>query len=381
MIITSLQTVLVLAQAISPSIEFLLVVRSLLGIGGAVLPGALLLSVSQVPRNKLAMMAAIFVAVSPAEIVVAGPLLSGLVGILKDMSILSWQAVFAIDGILGLAVVTILWLKLPASIKKAPSTGFINSIDSTSWKSKFLNFSDPKNILLVIMLTCCNLATAPAPCYLGAHHRISFVSMPYYFFTVVSDIAPSSHLIFNLLTMAPYLVSVITIFIIARMSDKKQTRGYLVLACGLLSTAGFAIMSLGAILDWNLWWSFLAIFPACIGSYGAMTIILSWALGSERSGLKQGLLLTVLLGAAQLAVIFSPAGVKPWWRAEDEPAHPRGLGASAALMGLCAILALVLRSYLIWKNSDKERHLYAPVKAGDALDDVVEEQVVGRYIV
>lgn len=91
--------------------------------------------------------------------------------------------------------------------------------------------------------------------------------------------------------------------------------------------------------------------------------------------------MTTLVGAAQLSVIFSPAGVKPWWRAEDEPAHPRGLGASAALMGLCAILALVLRSYLVWRNSNKESHFYAPVKIGDAIDDVVEEEMVDRHIV
>lgn len=357
--------------------------RSLLGIGGAIFPGALLLAISKLPRRKLATTIAFFVAVSPAEIVVAGPLLSVLVSFMKDLSILSWQTIFAIDGIIGLAVIFTLWVKLPLAVSTPPSTKFSCTIDSTSWKRKFLNFFDPKSFIFVIMFICCNLATAAAPCYLAAHHRISFVSMPYFFFTVVSDLAPSSHLIFNLLTIFPYLISIITTFIVARISDKRQIRGYFVATCGLVSAAGFATMSLIAIYNWSLWFSFFAIFPACIGSYGAMTTILSWALSSERSGFRQGLLLSILLGAAQLAVIFSPAGVKPWWRAEDEPAHPRGLGASAALMGLCALLALVLRAYLMWKNSDSRRedHLYVPVEAEDALDDMIEQKIVDRYVV
>ncbi|KAF7948559.1 uncharacterized protein EAE97_003970 [Botrytis byssoidea] len=381
LIVVSLQTLLVLAQIGASSTEVLLTIRSMLGIGGAIFPGSLLLSISQFPRSKLTTIVAIFVAVSPAEIVVAGPLLSALVSFMKDTSILSWQAISAIDGILGIIVVAMLWLKFPISIEDSFPTKFMNSLDSTSWKSKFKDLFDPKNIIFAIMFICTNLATAPAPCYLAVHHRISFVSMPYFFFTVISDLAPSSHLIFNLLTIIPYLVSIITIFILARKSDKKQVRGSFVFACGLLSATGFAIMSLVAILDWNIWWSFFAIFPACVGSYGAMTMILSWALGSEQSAFGRGILLAVLVGAAQLSVIFSPAGVKPWWRAEDEPAHPRGLGASAALMGLCAILALFLRSYLTWRNSNKERHLYTPVKAGDALDDEVEEEIVDRYII
>ncbi|KAF7923224.1 uncharacterized protein EAE98_007929 [Botrytis deweyae] len=381
LIITSLQTLLVLAQIGASSTEVLLIIRSMLGIGGAIFPGSLLLSISQFPRRKLATTVAIFVAVSPAEIVVAGPLLSALVSFMKDTSILGWQAIFAIDGILGIIVIAILWLKITVSIENSLSTKFMNSLDSTSWKSKIKDLFGPKNVMFVIMFICANLATAPAPCYLAVHHRISFVSMPYFFFTVISDLAPSSHLIFNLLTITPYLVSIITIFILARMSDKKQVRGSFVFVCGLLSAAGFAIMSLVAILDWNIWWSFFAIFPACVGSYGAMMIILSWALGSEQSAFGRGILLTILVGVAQLSVIFSPAGVKPWWRAEDEPAHTRGLGASAALMGLCAILALVLRSYLTRRNSNKERHLYAPVKVGSALDDVVEDEIVDRYII
>ncbi|RAL60989.1 hypothetical protein DID88_010085 [Monilinia fructigena] len=363
LLITSLQTFLVFAQVAAPSIETLLVVRSLLGIGGAVFPGVLLLLISQLPRRELATTVAIFVAVSPAEIVVAGPLLSALVSFMKDLSILRWQIIFAIDGIIGLAVVLTLWVKLPLAVATTPSTKFLSPIDSTSWKWKFLSFFDPKNFIFP--------------------HTIAylFVSMPYFFFTVVSDLAPSSHLIFNLLTIFPYLVSIITTFIVARISDKRQIRGYFVATCGLVSAAGFAIMSLIAIYNWNLWFSFFAIFLACIGSYGAMTIILSWALGSERSGFRQGLLLSILLGAAHLAVIFSPAGVKPWWRAEDEPAHPRGLGASAALMGLCALMALVLRTYLMWKNSDREEHLYVPVEAEDAHDDMTEEKIVDRYVI
>lgn len=374
-ITTSIQAMLVLAQTIAPSTEILLAVRSLLGLGGAVFPGALLLSVSKLPSNKMATAAAMFVAVSPAEIVVAGPLLSASVRIMKYMSILSWQALFVIDGILGLIVALTLWWKLTASMDNFPPKAFHNPNVSTSWKQKLRAFFDPKELILVAMFICCNLVIAPAPCYLAVRSRISFVSVPYFFFTVISDLEPS-HLIFNLLIMAPYLVSIIGIFIVARVSDKKQTRGYFVVACMFLSATGFVIMSLVAVFEWNLWWSFVGIFPACIGTYGAMTIIIAWGLGSEGSDFKQGVLLTMLLGAAQLASIFSPAGVKPWWRAEDEPAHPRGLGVSAALMALGTMMALVLRLYLVWKNPDREQYLYAPVETGGVPGDVVEGEVV-----
>ncbi|KAM3065808.1 hypothetical protein ACMFMG_009968 [Clarireedia jacksonii] len=378
--ITSLQVMLVLAQTLAPSTKFLLVIRSLLGIGGATFPGALLLSMPQLPSNNLTMAAAIFIAVSPAEVVLAGPLLSALVGSMRDMSVLSWQALFTIHGTIGLAVLITLWLKVPASIHAIPIAEFMTRNDSVEWKSKLKDFCDPKNFIFIAMFICCNLVAAQTPSYLAVHSRISFVSMPYFFFTVISDLG-ASHLVFNLLSIAPYLVSVIAILMIARMSDQKQVRGYFVAACSLLSVAGFSIMSLVAIFNWSLWWSFFAIFPACLGSYGAMTVILSWVLGNEQSIFQRGVLLTVLLGVAQLAAIFSPSGVKPWWRADDEPAHPRGLGVSAALMGSCAILALVLRSYLTWTNSSRVRQFYVPVKVGEALDDEADEQAVGECLI
>ena len=304
-----------------------------------------------------------------------------MAGLLKNRWGLKWRAIFAFDGMLGLLVALILWLRDFSSADEVSSSVRVQNLNYwAGWKRNLMGFVDPKNILSVAILICCNLAAAPTPCYLALHSHISFAYVPYFFFTVFADMGPS-HLTFNVLMIAPYFVSICSIFIVARMSDKLQIRGYFVVVYMLVSALGFGIMSLVTHFEWNEWVSYFAIFPACIGCYGAVTITISWALGNEWAGCKRGLVLTILLGAAQLAALFSPAGVKPWWRAVDEPSHPRGLRVCAALMALGAILALALRTYLARRNYDTEKHSYAPVGDGDILADEVEDCAIKRYIV
>jgi hypothetical protein len=75
--------------------------------------------------------------------------------------------------------------------------------------------------------------------------------MPYFFFALMSDLG-ASNLIFDLLTVAQHLASVIAIFIIVRISERQQNRGYSVAAYGLLSVTDFSIMSVAAIFHWSL---------------------------------------------------------------------------------------------------------------------------------
>ncbi|CAG8978467.1 hypothetical protein HYALB_00005041, partial [Hymenoscyphus albidus] len=331
---TSIQTLLVLCQTIVPNTECLLIVRSLLGIGGAVFPGVLLMG------GESGIMAALFVAVSPAEIAIAGPLLSGVVTLLKGFSVLSWQLLFAFHGILGLIVVLVLWFKFPHSMSVTNTSCMVQGRSgpkNQNRRQRLPEILKLKSLVLIAITICCSLSIAPTPSYLSNHHNLSFVSMPYFFFTIISDLN-STHLMFNLLTMAPYLICLIVLSIMVTTFSHHPTSARL-LTSSLLSTSGFAFLSLSALHDWPLIFSYLAIFPSLIGTYVSQTLILSFALSTQ----YPNLLLTLLLSTSQLSTLFSPSGLKPWWRSEDEPAHPRGLGACAALMGLSVILALVLR--------------------------------------
>jgi len=142
---------------------------------------------------------------------------------------------------------------------------------------------------------------------------------------------------------------------------------------------GFSVMSAVAHFGWNEWWSYFAIYPACIGFYGAITITIVWAVGNESSDIDRGVIVTMLLGAGQLAAMFSPAGIKPWWRAVDEPQHPRGLGMCAAMMAAGLLIAFGLHCHLARMNCNKERYFYAPLVDGYPLnetDNDIEESYI-----
>ncbi|KAH8820174.1 major facilitator superfamily domain-containing protein [Xylogone sp. PMI_703] len=380
LITISIQSTLVLAQIFSPSAWFLLLVRSLLGIGGAVFPGALLL-LCRISPSDLTLAVAVFVAITPFQISVIGPLMAVVVNFLKDTLGLNWRGIFAIDGILGILIGLALWLRLP----NVPDSILLHSRfrepnDERTWKRGIVRIFNMKNLLCVAIYVCPNLAAASAPSYLGLQSHTSFAYVPYYFFTVFADLS-SSHIGFHILMMAPYLIALFSIFITVKASAKTKVRGYYASFYMFLSCLGFALMSIAASFGWSELWFYFAIFLTCIGCYCAITVIISWALGNVDSEYERALLLTELLVAGQLATIFSPAGIKPYWRAIDEPNHPRGLGLCAAIMAFGGFLALVLRAYLATRNRQAERHSYLPVGSITSLENEPEDQIDCKYVV
>lgn len=380
---TTAQTVLVLAQAFVPSTRFLLTVRSALGIGGAVFSGSLIL-MAEHSVNHVATGAAVFVAVPPLTISVLGGVLSAVVRTHKKETGLMWPAVLYIDGVLGLLVAFTLWLRLPS----LPSRGWSSPASRAShnnhkddnergWKNEILGVFNLTTFLCIAIFTCASLAGAASPSYLSVHFHQTFAHMPYFLFSILADLS-SSHVIFNSLVAAPYLASILSVFLTARMSDRLRVRGYFVGFHMLLSGLGFAYLALAAQLAWNQWWSFLAMFPACLGFVSAMAITIAWALDNTNSVYQRAFVLTMLLSTGQLVTLFSPAGIKPYWRAVDEPAHVRGLILSSALMISGSILALLLRTYLVkYSNGDNinnttEKHLYQPVGLESLLSDTDE---------
>ena len=375
---TAVQSVLVMTQIFAPSTEILLIIRSLLGISGAVFPGALL-SILGSPNKYMGTVIATFIAISPFGKSVVGPLISVVANILKDASGLNWKVIIASQSILGLLVVVILWMILHNPNKDGvPSEEYRDQDDSVNWKRNLMIFFKLRNILATAIYICCNMAAASAPSYLALNSRTSFAYVPYFFFTVFADLGPS-HLSFNLLLIGPYLLSIMAIFIIAKMSDKLQNRGHFAILSLLISALGFSVMSVVAHFRWNEWWSYFAIYPACVGCYCAMTITITWAMGNTQSQFNRGLVLTMLLGAGQLAAMFSPAGLKPWWRAADEPQHPRGLGMCAALMAAGSIIACGLLYHLAKACSDADSHAYAPLVAGYTIGEM-EDNSDDRYM-
>ena len=375
---TTIQALLVFAQILAPSTEILLIIRSLLGISGAIFPGALL-SIFKPSNKKGTFAVATFVAVSPIGKSIIGPLISAVASFLKDTTGLNWRAIFAFQSILGLLVTIIVWIGLPSSTGERLSENIKHLDRPVNWKRDLMAFFKLRNIYAVTIFICCNLAGASAPSYLAINSRTTFAYVPYFFFTVFADLGPS-HLTFNILLIGPYLLSILGVFIIAKISDNLQNRGHLTIACMIVSAIGFGVMSLVASLGWNEWWSYFAIYPACIGCYCAMTITIAWALGNERSELHRGLVLMMLLGAGQLAAMLSPAGLKPWWRATDEPHHPRGLGMCAALMAAGSVIASGLLCHLAARNRNTEKHSYAPLVDGYMIGEMEDESEY-RYIV
>jgi len=376
-ITTAIQSLLIFAQIFAPSTEGLLLIRSLLGITGAIFPGAIL-SILESSNKNLGVAVAGFVAVSPFEKSTIGPLISVMANLIHNTSRMDWRAIFAFQGILGLCIAVIVWVGHGISERCSASENLKESSNSVDWKHYLMLLFKLKNIYAIAIFICCNLSVASAPSYLTTDSRTTFAYVPYFFFTIFADLGPS-HLTFNILLICPYLLSILAIFMIANLSDRLHTRSYIAVTCMFISSLGFSVMSAVAHFGWNEWWSYFAIYPACIGFYGAITITIVWAVGNESSDIDRGVIVTMLLGAGQLAAMFSPAGIKPWWRAVDEPQHPRGLGMCAAMMAAGLLIAFGLHCHLARMNCNKERYFYAPLVDGYPLnetDNDIEESYI-----
>lgn len=339
-------------QSIATSFAGLLVLRTLLGIGEAGFTGIPFYLSFFFKREELALRTGYFISAAPLATSIASTLAWVIIKIGKSSPIASWRLLFLIEGFPSVIVAVVAWHTIPDSpstasyltrrekkvarlrLRKerhpsAPSKSGLNI------REMMETITDPKAYLTAVMFFCTNMA---------------FSSMPVFLPTIIHEMGHSV-LISQALSAPPYLVSFILVILTAYLSDRWQNRSYFVIFHALLSAIGYGFMAVAGARGWSNWWRYAGIYPAAIGFFSVITIIITWTINNQDSESKQG------TGFAMLQLIgqCGPLVGTRLYPAEQAPLYTRGMCACAGSMVFAAVLALMLRWYLRRKNNVSEK--------------------------
>jgi phosphatidylinositol 3,5-bisphosphate 5-phosphatase len=148
------------------------------------------------------------------------------------------------------------------------------------------------------------------------------------------------------LSAPPYLVAFIAVIITARISDRMRSRSIPIVFHALIACLGYALSAIAGHLRWHNIFRYLSIFPAVVGFFSAITIIITWTLNNQRSGSKKGTGIALLNFIGQCGPLL---GTK-LYPEKDAPYYVYGMTICSCFMGAVVILALGLRIILQREN-------------------------------
>lgn len=330
-------------QSITTSFAGLLVLRTLLGIGEAGFTGIPFYLSFFFKREELALRTGFFISAAPLATSFASTLAWAIIKLGKNCPIAPWRLLFLLEGFPSVLVAVVSWHTIPdgpstASYltrreKKVARLRLRKERHSTTPGKSGLNFremletiSDPKSYLTAVMFFCTNMA---------------FSSMPVFLPTIIHEMGHSV-LVSQALSAPPYLVSFVVVIITAYLSDRRQSRAYFVIFHALLSGFGYGFMALAGARGWSHWWRYVGIYPAAIGFFSVITIIITWTINNQESESKQGTGFAIL----QLIGQCGPLVGTRLYPTKDAPLYTSGMSVCAGAMVFVAFLALILRWYL-----------------------------------
>jgi MFS family permease len=153
------------------------------------------------------------------------------------------------------------------------------------------------------------------------------------------------------LSAPPYIVSFFTVLTVAYLSDRRQSRSPFIITMALLAAAGYTTSLAAGILGLPSWIRYLAIYPACMGFFTCVTLVITWTLNNQDSETKKGVGIAMLQFFGQCGPLLGTR----LYPAEDGPLYIKGMAVCAGFMVLVALLAFVLRIILARENARRLR--------------------------
>ena len=146
------------------------------------------------------------------------------------------------------------------------------------------------------------------------------------------------------------------------LSDRYHDRSAFVCFHALLAASGYAIIAIvGSQKEkGSVWWRYAGVYPAAVGFFSAITIIITWTINNQDSDTKKG------TGIAMLNVIgqLGPLIGTHLYPASDGPYYVKGMSICAVFMAIVGALSLGLRFILAAKNRSNSAE-YVPVDDED----------------
>jgi len=336
-------------QSVATSFAGLLVLRILLGIGEAGFTGIPFYLSFFFKREELALRTGFFISAAPLATSFASTLAWAIIALGKHGPIAPWRLLFLIEGFPSVLVAVIAWNIIPDSPSTAPyltarekrvarlrlrksksSHSKKESKNGLNVKEMLSTITDPKTYITAAMFFLTNLA---------------FSSLPVFLPTIIHEMGHSPKRA-QALSAPPYLLAFLAVLLTAHLSDKHRARSAFIIFHALLSALGYALICISGRYEWNNWIRYAGVYPAAVGFFSVVTIVITWSINNQEGASRQGAGFAVLQVIGQCGPLV---GVR-LYPEEEAPFYVRGMGICAGAMVGVAVLAGGLRVYLGRRN-------------------------------
>ncbi|KAK9364711.1 major facilitator superfamily domain-containing protein [Lipomyces kononenkoae] len=266
----------------------------------------------------------------------------------------SWRLLFLVEGIPSIVLAFVAFFYLPDSpeksrflteeekdVAKARAIRQVGEQGTTrlggiSFKDAGEALTDPKNWLTALMYFSCN---------------VSFSSLPVFLPTIITKMGFTS-IHAQGLSAPPYFLSFLLCIATTWIADRTAQRGLVIITLSCIGGTGYLLLATCPSVGVR----YFGIYLAAAGIFPAIANILPWVLNNQGSDTKRGVGVALLQMIGQCGPILGTR-LAP---------NVKGMAVCSAFMFFNAILALTLRTYLVWQNkkvSERESEVAAVADA------------------
>ncbi|KAM0449038.1 hypothetical protein ACHAPV_007723 [Trichoderma viride] len=349
-------------QAITVSYPMLITLRVLLGIGEAGFTGVPFYLSFFYKRQELAFRTAIFISAAPLATSFASTLAWLIVKVGHLSPIAPWRLLFLIEGFPSVIVSVIAWSVIPDSPqtahyltrreKKVARLRLRHEIPSASSSKANKKSTGLKAKEILSVLRDPIAWITPAMFFLA---NMAYSSLPVFLPKILTEMG-HDNLTAQALSAPPYLLAFLIVLFTAHMSDRLATRTTPIVFHALSSCLGYTVLALSNVFHIPPFVRYLAVYPAAIGFFNVVTLVIAWNINNQASQSRQG-------GGFALMQVIGQCGPLIGTRLypdRDAPYYTSGMRTCAVAMLGVAVLAVLLRFYLKRQNrkmdeAEKER--------------------------
>lgn len=261
-----------------------------------------------------------------------------------------WRVLFLVEGFPSLVVAVIAWSVIPDSpqtaryltprerkvayvrLRHEKEESQTSNKQGAESRLKVISsvLLDPKAWLTAVMFFLTNMAYSSLPVFLPMILK------------EMGHTAAES----QALSAPPYLIAFVAVLATAHLSDKLGVRSPFVIAHALASAGGYLALALARPLGLGPMLRYLAIYPAAVGFFNVVVLVVAWNVNNQPSESRRG-------GGFALMQVVGQCGPLVGTRLYpkgDEPYFEPGMWVCAGGMAGVAVVALGLRCYLAWLN-------------------------------
>ncbi|KAF2754430.1 MFS general substrate transporter [Pseudovirgaria hyperparasitica] len=346
-------------QSVSISFTSLLILRFLLGVSEAAFgPGVPYYLSFFYRRDELAFRTGLFISAAP----LASSFTSSLAWLITEFAeggpIAPWRLLFLAEGFPSVVAAIVAWECVPDGLDTAM---FLNHRErevamlrvqeqnedadekgakhenkysdnyrrgKLIWREIGSALADPKTYTTAVMFFSANVA---------------FSSMPVFLPTIIREMGHTTFAS-QALSAPPYLLSFVTVLLTAHLSDKHRLRSPYILLHSLLAASGYLLIALAGHFHWAPTLRYIGVYPACVGFFSVITLIITWTLNNQQGESAKGTGMVILGLIGRCGPLL---GIRLYPKAEG-PEYVKGMSICAVFMagvGILAVcLALALRS-------------------------------------